>query len=492
MEEITFDKEARELLLSGINKATKAVAATMGPNGKTVIIPDSSSYNKYKITKDGVSVINSIKLKNPIENIGVELLRYAAQKTVEQAGDGTTTATVLAAAFINDLKDFNTVEINKAFDEIIPKVIEQLKVNSKTLNKDDIKYVASISANNDTVIGDLIQEAYNHSNLVKIEESDLIEDNLELVDGIQLKVSYLSKDFINNQKKGECNLTEPNVIIIDGKIENLKAFENVIKSIASKNESLLIVAEDVHENTMRILRTVVINKELEVCVIKSPGFSQHRKDLLKDLCKFTGASLITDMNTKYSLDILGKLKSCKIDKNSSLLVKDSNVDVTEEIDILTELLKSKDLTKYDKDLIEQRLENFIAKVSIIKVGGSSELNMKERFDRYDDAVKAVACALEEGIVEGGGFALLYSTILDKDYIQDSGAIKYILKSLSSPLNTIIKNGADFSDQRLTMFEQNIIDPLKVTRCALENAVSVAKIILSTEAVVLDQTQWNMN
>lgn len=493
MKEVHFNKEAREGLISGINKLNKAVGATMGPDGKTVIIPDEESkiYGQYKITKDGVSVARSIFFKDPLENIGAQLIKQAAEKTVDEAGDGTTTSTVLATAFINNLKDFKTNDINKAFDEIIPKVLEQLKANSRELKHEDIKHVASISANNDLVIGELIQQAYNFSSIIKVEESNNTEDKLELIDGMSLNVSYFSKNFITNSKKGLCELDEPEVLIIDGKLEDLKPFQSMIQRIANEKKSLLIITEHVHDTVLRILESHVLSGNINLCIIKSPGFSKHRQDLLRDLSDFTGATLITDLNKIPAL-YLGKLKACKISKNSSLLLKDKDIEIIDFIENLKELVKSEDLETYDKELIQQRIENLTAKVSIIKVGGKSELEMKERKDRYDDAVLAVACALEEGIVEGGGEALMWSSLrLNKTYDEQPGPSKYILRSLMSPKYTIHENGLERrTDLSLTGFDLNIIDPLKVTRCALENAVSVAKIILSTEAIVLNRQEWN--
>ena len=488
--EIYFDKEGRDKLIEGINKLNQAVSSTLGPNGKCVIIPDRKN-NTYKVTKDGVGVAREIFFKDPIENIGAQLAKQAAEKTVEDAGDGTSTSTVLATAFVNNLKDFDSKDINRAFDEIIPKVIEQLKINSKELKREDIKYVASISANNDLQIGELIQQAYNHSDIVKIEESSNTEDVLDTLPGMSLPVSYFSKHFITNQSKGTCEFTNVNTLIIDGKLEKLENFRSVLELTQQPNNSLLIIVEDIHEQALRKLETFVLSQTLPICVIKSPGFSKHRKDLLQDLCDFTGSKLITELSKIYNTDVLGKLQSCKISKNNSILVKDDNIDITDKLEVLNELSKNTELTEYDKDLIKQRIEYLKGKISIIKVGGKSELEMKERFDRYDDAVKAVACALEEGIVEGGGVAL-FKTIIT--LLKDNDCVdNYILRALTNPYITIFPKEL-ISDVRcldigINMFEQNIIDPLKVTRCALLNAVSVAKVILSTEAVVLNSEEW---
>lgn len=490
--EIYFDKEGRDKLINGVNKLNRAVSSTMGPNGKNIIIPDRSN-GKYKVTKDGVSGAREVFFKDPIENIGAQLAKQAAEKTVEDAGDGTTTATVLMTAFVNNLKDFDYKDINKAFDEIIPKIIEQLKLNSRELKHEDIKHVANISANNDLQIGELIQQAYNHSDIVKIEESSNTEDILDTVPGMLLPVSYFSKHFITNQSKGTCEFTNVNTLIIDGKLEKLENFRAILELTQQPNNSLLIIVEDIHEQALRKLETFVLTQSLPICVIKSPGFSKHRKDLLQDLCDFTGSTLITDSSKIYNTNVLGKLQSCKISKNNSILVKNDNIDITNKLESLNELSKDLELTEHDKDLLKQRIEYLKGKISIIKVSGKSELEMKERFDRYDDAVKAVACALEEGIVEGGGIAFERILFSDEFYKEELNYIVLndsILMSLLSPKNKIQDNGSVInSEVPQGMFGQNIIDPLKVTRCALENAVSIAKIILSTEAIILNESEW---
>ena len=494
MEEIYFEKDAKDLLFNGVQKLCNAVVKTMGPNGKTVIIPDNTEFNKYKITKDGVSVAREINFKNAIENIGAQLLKEVAELQVEQAGDGTTTAIVLANAFIQNLKDFDSNEINKAFDEIIPKVIEQLKLNSKELKREDIKHVASISANNDIQIGDIIQQAYNFSNIIKVEESTNQKDSVELIDGMQLEVSYFSKHFINNPKKAECIFNDPAVMLIEGKIDDLMPLQGTLNTFAQTGRPLLIITEDISEKELRKLESNVLSGNIQLCVIKTPGFGPVRKDFLRDLSDFTDAEIITNLN-KLTLNNIGKLQSCKITKNNSLLIKHDDVNVNEVIDNLTELSKSKELTKHDIEIIDKRIENLTAKIAVIKVGGGSEIEVKEKYDRYDDAIKAVACALEEGIVEGGGQALYdCSYKLLKEYSEVKGCIKYILESIETPIKIInlikiLKESYSGIEHR-TMFDLNIIDPLKVTRCALENAVSVAKTILSTDCIVLNKNEWN--
>jgi chaperonin GroEL len=480
MKEIYFKQEAKEGLLNGIQKLHDAVASTMGPNGKTVII--TNEYGEPYITKDGVSVAKAISFKDPLENAGAQMIKKVAEKTADEAGDGTTTSIVLATAFIQNLKDFDFNDVNKAFDEIIPKVLKQLKLNSRELKREDIKYVASISANNDVQIGDTIQQAYNHSDIVKVEESSNNDDTLELIEGMQLNVSYFSKHFITNQKKAECDLEEPYVLLLDGKLENLKIFEKPIQWLAKENQSLLIITEHISENVLRLLETNVLSGSIKLCAIKTPGFGQHRKDLIKDLSLFTGATVINDFSKNLELNILGRLKSIKVNKSSSILVKDDQVDITDYLNEIKELKESND------PLDKQRYENLTDKVSIIKVGGGSELEMKERYDRYDDAVKATQCALEEGIVEGGGVALtkVWSEIKKEPETIESK----LLYSILQPYKTIHPEDVIGYNIKKDMFSLNIIDPLKVTRCALENAVSVAKVILSTDTIVLNERQWN--
>lgn len=485
IKEIYF-KEECEGIYNGISKLEKAVSSTLGPNGKTVIITDE--YGKPYVTKDGVSVARKIYFKDPVENIGASLVKEVCELQVKQAGDGTTTAIVLANAFIQNLKDFDSNDINKAFDEIIPKIIEQLKLNSKELKHEDIKYVAGISANNDLQIGDIIQQAYNFSNIVKVEESNNLEDTLEMVDGMQLDVSYMSKRFTNTPKE-HCELDNPNVLLLDGKLEDLMSFKTILEKVSANDESLLIITEYISEKELRKLESNVLSGNIKLCVIKTPGFGPIRKDFIRDLSDFTGADIINVQPGKqYSPLCLGRLKSCTITKNNSLLIKHDEINVDEIVNNLKTLSENKELTSYDVDVINKRIENLTAKASIIKVGGGSEIEMKERKDRYDDAVLAVACALEEGIVEGGGVALQSARYpgLQKYKVLDSLECR-LYNSLLAPYQKIFGENLNINQN---CFDKNIIDPLKVTRCALENAVSIAKTILSTDTVVLNERTWS--
>lgn len=485
IKEIYFKEEARDKIIAGINKLNEAVSSTMGPNGKTSIIPSKTEFGKYIVTKDGVSVAREVFLKDPVENIGASLIKEVAELQVDLAGDGTTTAITLATALVNNLKDFDSNDINKALDTIIPQILEQLKANARVLKQEDIKYVASISANNDIQIGNIIQQAYDHSSIVKAEESSNQEDSLELIEGMSLPVSYFSKHFINNRKKGECYFENPRVLVLDGKLDDLKPFKEPIEHIARHGEQLLIITEYISDTVLRLLESNVINDALKVCVIKTPGFGQHRKDLLVDICAITKATKINDFSKRYTLESFGKLKSCSITKTSSLLLKDDDVNLDQIINDLTEVMNNHSDSDHEKELIKQRIEKLTGKISIIKVGGNSEIEMKERFDRYDDAIKATACALEEGIVEGGGLSL-YNAI-PKDFEGYTPVESQIYRSMWAPRVKIAENGSVYGGN---MFDQNIIDPLKVTRCALENAVSVAKTILSTDSIVIHRELWS--
>lgn len=492
IKEIYFEDEAREKLFNGIEKLTKAVGSTLGPAGRTVIISDI--YGSPYITKDGVSVAKAIEFKDPVENLGAKLVKEVAEKTAEEAGDGTTTSIVLANALLNNLKGFDPVKVTKQLDIIIPRVLEELTKGSKALVKDDIKHVATISANNDSKIGDIIQLAYNFSNTVKVEEGNYNEDIIKYIGGMKLDVSYFSKHFITNPKKAECQLDNPRVIIIDGKLESLKNLEGPIQLLAAEDIPLLIIADNVSDSVLRLTEANVLSKNLKACIIKSPGFGPHRKDMLRDIADFTGGSVIKDLSKPVTMKSVGILKSCSVLKSGSILVKDESIDISDIVSSLKELLDSKEISKEDKDLLRPRYENLNGKVAIIRVGGGSEVEMKERKDRYDDAVLASACALEEGVVIGGGWALLDAAIkLAKingvDLKNDNSIESFIYNSMMKPQWQIITNKNAVISIK-PEWKDNIIDPLKVTRCALQNAVSVVKTILSTNTVVLSDRQWN--
>lgn len=469
--DIIVGKELKEKILLGINKLSEAVLTTMGPNGNTVIIADGKT--PY-ITKDGVSVSKSVHLIDPIENIGATLLKEVANRTVDQAGDGTTTSICLANAFINT--GFKLLEngvsyndLKKAFDFLEQDVLKELDNISKPLLTKNIIDVATISANNDEAIGSIIEKAYNHSKIVKVEESNDIKDSLETVDGMKVLGSYYDKAFINNYKKKAIEYNDVELIIIKGKVNNITEIKSYLEGV--KLKPILILADDYHTSVISILRDNYNKGALDIGLLKSPGFAQHRKDLIDDIIIYTNATHSIINKNAY----ITKLDSVLATKDSIIFTKE-NPNVTTRLNQLTDMLKV-ETEDYQKELLQQRIDNLEGKLSVIKVGGNSEIEMKERKDRVDDAVLAVKCALEEGIIPGGGHAL--KSIYDK-----------LLYTKSPILELAICILAPYERINIRKINSKIVDPVKVTRCAFQNAISVSKTILNTEAIVIGTWSWN--
>lgn len=479
MKEIYFQEEL-DLLYEGIEDLSKAVASTLGPNGSTVILTGENG--EPYITKDGVSVARGVFFKDPVKNMGAKLVKQAAEKTLEKAGDGTSTSIVLSNKLIQNLKTFHYKEINTALDKLIPKVINHLEENSKSLDRGDIKHVAKISANGDSSIGDILQQAFNFSDIVRAEQSQQISDSLETINGMSLDVSYFSKHFVNKPKNREYYAKEPFVLILKCKLHNIHNLQNVITSCVNKGKPLLIITEHVEDKDLRILENLVLSEAADLCVMKTPGFSSFRQDLIQDLSKYTGAIPLDNLINPAPLTSLGILESCSITNIRSVLTKHPEIDITELISNLESQKKSA-ADSYDAELLQKRIDNLKGKVAVIKVGGVSEIEMKERYDRYDDSIRAVGCALEEGVVEGAGVALYKAC----EYVRSQVNLEVehkILDSLSEPYNII-----GFTPKG-SLFEYDIIDPLKVTKTALKNATSVAKTILSTKVVINGNLRWN--
>lgn len=495
--DILVGAEAQEKLIAGINKAATIVGSTMGPSGRTVIIPDyEAGVSKYKVTKDGVSVIKSIKLKDPVENIGVKLLQEAAENTVKDAGDGTTTATVLASSFIRNFNGINPLIINNEFKRLGEETIEKLKSGSKKLKTKDIKHVATISANNDQEMGNLIQKAFNHSPIVKVESSNLSEDKLQEVDGMLLDTISLTPGIITDTKRLQTSFKAPLVLVLDGKIENMKNLNVALNYSIAESRPIVIICEYVTPTVVTTLETLFKEGSLRAVVIKSPGFSTHRQNLLKDISVFAGTKVFLSTDSIKPND-LGELKEVTITKNNVTLTKSDDYVIEDYIENLKYQYSNNDLEDYDKELLKLRIDYLEGTISVIKVGGKSEIEMEERKDRYDDAVLAVTSALEEGIVEGGGVALAKIALphlhIEQGQIELSrkpSIEEVFYLSIISPFLQIQANGHQIElSEESDLFEQNIIDPLKVTRCALENALSVSKTILSTQSVVLNSFEW---
>lgn len=490
MKELYLGDEGKLKLLEGISKLSKAVLSTMGPMGKTVILqdPDMQPY----ITKDGVSVANAIRFMDQVEDMGAKLIKEVAQKTADQAGDGTTTSICLAVAFIKygleaiEKYKISNVELNNRINKLVLDLLKGLEQNKQILEREDINKVATISANGDTQIGELVQQAYDFSDVINIEEGTLPLDEIELVSGMVYESTYMSPRFINNEKRKEVDFKECKVLLLDKKMESLEPYREILTYCANNNIPLLIVSEFISETVLKLLEANVINEYVKLVAIKTPGFGKYRKDHLTDMAAITGARIVTnDKGVTPTSLYLGDAKNLVVSKYRTVFAGTEYP--TQRIEELTEQL-SIETVDYEKTVLKSRIENLNSKLSIVKVGGTSEVEMKERKDRIEDAVLAVKSALEEGIVEGGGNALLRaSTTLEiKDGVDAILALVAV-----APAQQIEKNsdGAIPVSLDIDYFKQNVIDPYKVTRCSLQNAASVAKSILSTEAVVLNQHLW---
>lgn len=493
MKEVLTGQRAKENLIEGIEELCNAVLVTMGPMGRTVIISDE--YGKPYVTKDGVSVANAVKFKDPVKNIGAQLIKEVAQKTADEAGDGTTTSICLAKQFIDSgleilENEISSSKLQEEIDSLVKDTIKILKKNSKRLAKKDIYKVATISANNNTEIGKLIQKAYNHSPNVKVEEGKDKESTIESINGMVLPTSYFSPKFVNNTKRQEVNFEDAWVVVMDKKLESLDPLKVILQQAGENNKPVVIFTEHIADGPLRLLEHNAINKYLKVAVVKSPGFGTYRRDNLQDIADFTGAKVIVNTNNNtLGLGVIGTTKNIVVGKAETVLAKSDTIDVSEKIKDLEESFKVAKVSDYDKQFIRERIDRLTGTLAIIKVGGTSEVEMKETKDRVEDAVLAVRSALEEGIVEGGGIAL--SRAARELETTASNIRKTLLTVLWAPAFTINQNsnGKINAETESNRFEQNIIDPLKVTRCALENSASVAKTILSTEAIVLNEQLW---
>ena len=483
MKEITSKEELKEIIKQTVQEISDTVCYTYGPNGRTVILTDNEGIGIA--TKDGVSVCNSIHFNDPIKNVVANIVKQVSQKTLEEAGDGTTTSICLTNAFVQkgfELLDqgisFN--EIKQSLEELLEYTVKELKSNSKKLTKKDIYNVANVSSNNDKEIASIVDKAFKYSKVVKVEESTLSKTELIKVNGMSLKTTYFSPEFIN-YKNLYIKYDNSYIALIDGKMETTDCIAYLVNKLEKK--PLIIVADYFSDNVIRILKQLYNSGSLDVALIKSPGINTHRKNLMKDIALYTGATLL-DPNKKYTeINYLGNIEGIEVKKEETIIFNNTNPNLLEDkISELKNGLKE-DIPKYDKDLIKQRINGLNGSASIIKVGGNSPIEIKEKYDRYEDAIGAVEAALEEGIVEGGGIALA------KIYYHHNPTKTPYLELSQSLLECYNTLGNDKAPIQKDMFEESIIDPLKVTRCALENAISVAKTILSTEAIVLNPNLW---
>jgi chaperonin GroEL len=515
--EIHFSDDARKTLATGVQKLTDAVKVTMGPRGRNVLI--EKSFGAPSITKDGVSVAREVELENKLENMGAQLVKEVASKTADEAGDGTTTATVLAnAIFKEGLKNItagaNPIQVKRGMDKATEAIISELKkISIEVTDTKAIAQVATISANSDDKIGNLIAEAMDKvgkDGVITVEEAKGINDELDVVEGMQFDRGYLSPYFVTNTDKMIAEAEQPYVLLTDQKISNLKDILPILEAMQQSGRPLIIIAEDVEGEA---LSTLVLNRlrgVLNVSAVKAPGFGDRRKAMLQDIAILTGGVVISEeMGRKLesaTIQDLGKAERIVIEKENTTIVNGAGN--TDEVkarvsEILTEI--SNTTSDYDKEKLQERLAKLSGGVAVIKVGAATETEMKEKKDRVDDALSATKAAVEEGIVIGGGSALIRATAnVDLDLTGDE-LIGYeiIKRAIKAPLRQISENagfdggvvvngvetqsgniGFNASNgEYIDMFEAGIIDPLKVERIALQNATSVASLLLTTESAI---------
>ena len=502
VKDINFGDEARNKVMLGIDKLTQAVKSTLGASGKCVIYEDANG--KPVVTKDGVTVANSVVLLDPVENIGATLIKQAAQKTVKEAGDGTTTSTVLAHAIINTFKDADlgvTIrQIKDGIDSGVAKVLEYLNKTAVEVKDDMLDAVASISANNDKVLGGIIAEAYKkvgRDGVVLMEESESEQTYVEIVDGVQFDSGLKSPHLITDTDTGKAVLDNPFVLIIASPIPNIRKIQNVLEHVIKEKGSLLIVAT-VEQQPMSALLTNKVKGNLKVNIVDVPGFGATKRDTIEDIAAITGATVMNeelgDDLDMIQPEILGRALKAVTDNNSTIITIDEMPEAANERVASVQTKIASEQNPFIKKKLEQRLAMLAGAVGIIKVGGNSPVELKEKKDRVEDAIYAVKAALKEGIVSGGGVALLDAS----NKINAKGNVEAtFMKAITSPYYTILENaglpqtnveakgrGIDvISGKEVNMIRAGIIDPVLVTKTALINASSVAATIMSTDCVI---------
>ena len=523
--EIKFEIESRDLLKKGMDKLANAVKVTLGPKGRNVII--EKKFGAPSVTKDGVSVAKEIELEDKFENIGAQLVKEVASKTADDAGDGTTTATVLAQAMVtvglkNVTAGANPMDLKRGIDKAVVKVVEGIKASSHGIGDDieKIKQVATISANNDEEIGRLIAEAMEKvtkEGVITVEEAKGTETTVEVVEGMQFDRGYISPYFVTDAEKMEADLENPYILLFDKKISTMKDLLPVLEPVAQSGKPLLIIAEDVDGEA---LATLVVNKlrgSLKIAAVKAPGFGDRRKEMLEDLAILTGGVVISEEKgltlEGAQLDMLGTAEKVVIDKENTTVVNGSG-DKT-QIDARVAQIKAqieKTTSDYDKEKLQERLAKLAGGVAVLYVGAASEVEMKEKKDRVDDALSATRAAVEEGIIPGGGVTYIRAIDTLENFeganADETTGIAIVKRSLEEPLRQIVENAGldgsvvvqkikegkdDFgynarTDKYESLYAAGVIDPTKVTRVALENAASIASMFITTECVVADVTE----
>jgi chaperonin GroEL len=524
---ISFDIEARDQLKKGVDQLANAVKVTLGPKGRNVVI--EKKFGSPQITKDGVTVAKEIDLSDPMENIGAQMVKEVASKTGDDAGDGTTTATVLAQAIIgvglkNVTAGANPMDLKRGIDKAVAQVVEGLKKQSIEIGDDytKIEQVATISANNDNEIGKLIAEAMKKvkkEGVITVEEAKGIETTVEVVEGMQFDRGYISPYFITNPDKMETVLENPYVLITDKKISTMKDLLPVLEPVAQNGRSLLIIAEDIDGEA---LATLVVNKlrgSLKIAAVKAPGFGDRRKEMLEDIAILTGGVVISEEKglrlDAAKIDMLGSAEKISLDKENTTIVNGAgNKDAIAKRVAQIKLQIENTTSDYDREKLQERLAKLAGGVAVLYVGASTETEMKEKKDRVDDALSATRAAVEEGIVPGGGVAYIRALegldgLVVENEDQNTG-IKIIRQAIEAPLRQIVSNaGQDgsvvvqkvkegkgdygynaYTDKYENLYKSGVIDPTKVTRVALENAASIAGMFLTTECVMADEKEEN--
>ncbi len=525
--EIKFDIEARDLLKKGVDILADSVKVTLGPKGRNVVL--DKKFGAPQVTKDGVTVAKEIELEDPFENMGAQMVKEVASKTADNAGDGTTTASVLAQSIYSvGLKNVtagaNPMDLKRGIDLAVAKVVESLKDMSETVGDDfkKIEQVASISANNDPAIGELIAEAMRKvkkEGVITVEEAKGIETTVEVVEGMQFDRGYISPYFITDAEKMEAVLENPYILLHDKKISTMKDLLPILEATSQAGRPLLIIAEDVEGEA---LATLVVNKlrgSLRVAAVKAPGFGDRRKEMLEDIAILTGGTVISEEKglklEHTTLDMLGSSEKVTVDKENTTIVNGAGE--SEKIEARVKQIKKQieaSTSDYDKEKLQERLAKLAGGVAVLYVGAASEVEMKEKKNRVDDALSATRAAIEEGIVPGGGVAYLRSVetlknLKGENEDQNIGIV-IVRRALESPIRTIAENAGvegsivvqkvregkgDFgynarTDKYENLYEAGVIDPTKVARIALENAASVAGMLLTTECVVTEKEEEN--
>ncbi|WP_339922382.1 chaperonin GroEL [uncultured Cyclobacterium sp.] len=519
--ELFFNTDARDRLKKGVDALADAVKVTLGPKGRNVIL--DKKFGAPSITKDGVTVAKEIELEDPIENMGAQLVKEVASKTADDAGDGTTTATVLTQAIFsvgikNVAAGANPMDLKRGIDKAVEAIVGQLRASSKEISTSkEIAQVATISANNDEEIGKMIADAMKKvgkDGVITVEEAKGTETEVRTVEGMQFDRGYLSPYFTTNTEKMEAELENPYILIYDKKISAMKELLPILEPVAQSGRPLLIIAEDVDGEA---LATLVVNKirgALKVAAVKAPGFGDRRKAMLEDIATLTGGTVISEERgyklENVTVDYLGTAEKINIDKDNTTIVNGAGEKATIEArinEIKSQIEKT--TSDYDREKLQERLAKLSGGVAILYIGAATEVEMKEKKDRVDDALHATRAAVQEGVVVGGGVALIRAALaleklkgLNED--EDTG-INIIKQAIEAPLRTIVSNSggeasvvinrirdskADFgynarSDKYEDLFKAGVIDPTKVTRLALENAASIAALLLTTECVVAD-------